>query len=118
MKRWAIFLATGAAAGWLSGCGDSVESLTGSYAPATDASGLVAFSQVQPTLLEKCAICHSEYNDSAKIANKSASRMYSVIYDYSMPASGVAQLAPQDRVNLLKWLQQMKDKNLGGGNGG
>ena len=114
MRKAFIVLLLGGAFGWLSGCGDTVQSLMVPYQDANT----VSFAQVRPILLEKCAICHSEYNDSARIANKSASKMYSVIYDYSMPASGVAQLAPQDRVDLLKWLQQMKDNHLGGGNGG
>jgi len=113
MRRTFIVLLLGGALGWLSGCGDTVQSLMGPYQLGAD-STTIAFAQVQPVLLEKCAICHDEYSDSAKIANKSASRMYSVIYDYSMPASGVAQLAPQDRVDLLKWLQQMKTAGLGG----
>ncbi len=113
MRKLFIVLLLGSAFGWLSGCGDTVQSLMGPYQKSAD-SDTIRFSQVQPILLEKCAICHSEYNDSAQIANRSASRMYSVVYDYSMPASGVAQLAPQDRVNLLKWLQQMKNAGLGG----
>jgi uncharacterized membrane protein len=117
MRKAFIVLLLGGTLGWLSGCGDTVQSLMGPYQNSISTDTL-SFAQVRPILLEKCAICHNEYNDSAKIANKSASRMYSVVYDYSMPASGVAQLAPQDRVDLLKWLKQMKDKNLGGGNGG
>jgi len=115
MKRWKLLLALGAAVGWLSGCGDSVESLTGSYVPATDASGLVAFSQVQPTLLEKCAICHGEYVDSAKIVNGDVKGMYKAVYGYYMPASGVSQLAPQDRIALLAWLKQVEAQGLGKG---
>jgi len=116
MRQAFIVLLLGGSLGWLSGCGDTVQSLMGPYQQSVDAT-TISFAQVQPILLEKCAICHNEYNDSAQIVNKSASRMYSVVYDYSMPASGVAQLAPQDRINLLKWLQQMKDKGFGGKGG-
>ena len=87
------------------GCGDTLQSLTSDYKPTTDASGRVSFAQVKPSLLEKCAICHGEYNDSAKIL-RGANKVYEAVYSYYMPASGVAPLAPQDRIDLLAWLDQ------------
>ena len=89
----------------LSGCGDSVESLTSDYSPPVDASGRVSFAQAQPILLEKCAICHDEYKDSSGTL-RGAAKTYDAVKDYYMPASGVAPLAPQDRIVLLAWLDQ------------
>lgn len=94
------------AAGGIVGCGDTVQSLTSDYKPTTDASGRVGFAQVRPTLLEKCAICHGDYNDSAKILDHEAASVYDAVQGYYMPASGVAPLAPQDRIDLLTWLDQ------------
>ena len=116
MRKAFIVLLLGGTVGWLSGCGDTVQSLMGPYQSAINLDTL-SFAQVQPILLEKCAICHNEYNDSAAIVKKGVSGIYKEVYNYSMPASGVAQLAPQDRVDLLRWLQQMKDKGFGGKGG-
>jgi uncharacterized membrane protein len=116
MRKFVTVLLLGGVLGWLSGCGDTVQSLMSPYQNEVNAT-TISFAQVRPVLLEKCAICHDEYNDSAKIANKGVNEIYTQVHDYSMPASGVAQLAPQDRVDLLKWLQQMKDKGFGGKGG-
>ncbi|HXP91394.1 MAG TPA: hypothetical protein VN931_10750 [Fibrobacteria bacterium] len=116
MKRTIFVLLLGGAAGWFAGCGDTVQSLMGPYQLHVD-STTVSFAQVQPILLEKCAICHSEYNDSAQIVAKGVNQIYTQVYDYSMPASGVAQLAPQDRIDLLRWLQEMKTAGYGGKGG-
>ena len=37
------------------------------------------------------------------------------VYGYYMPASGVSQLAAQDRIDLLAWLSQVKAQGLGKG---
>jgi len=113
MKRAIFVLLLGGAAGWLSGCGDTVQSLMGPYQNVVN-SETIAYDQVQPILEMKCVICHDEYSDSAKIANKGVNGMYTQVYNYSMPASGVAPLSPQDRVILLKWLQQMQKAGFGG----
>lgn len=113
MRKAFIVLLLGGTLGWLSGCGDTLQTLMGPYQAQVNKDTL-SFAQVKPILLEKCAICHNEYNDSATIVNKGVNRVYSVVNDYSMPASGVAQLAPEDRIDLLRWLQQMKDKGFGG----
>lgn len=116
MKKFILVLLLGGSLGWLSGCGDTVQSLMAPYQNEANAT-TISFAQVRPVLLEKCAICHDEYNDSARIASKGVDEVYQQVRDYSMPASGVAQLAPQDRVDLLKWLQQMKDMGFGGHGG-
>jgi uncharacterized membrane protein len=113
MKRTFFVLLLGGAAGWLAGCGDTIQSLMGPYQQQVNQDSL-SFAQVKPILLEKCAICHSEYNDSAQIVSKGVNQIYTQVYDYSMPASGVAQLAPQDRIDLLRWLQEMKNAGYGG----
>jgi len=113
MKRAIFVLLLGGAAGWLAGCGDTVQSLMGPYQKVVDAD-TISYLEVQPILQEKCVICHDEYSDSAKIANRGVNGMYTQVYNYSMPASGVAPLAPQDRVLLLKWLQQMQLAGFGG----
>jgi uncharacterized membrane protein len=89
----------------LASCGDSVQSLTASDPLPVDAAGRIEFSQVAPILREKCAICHGEYTDSAKIVKKAA-EIANTIESYYMPAPGVAQLAPQDRATLIAWLHQ------------
>jgi len=113
MKRAIFVLLLGGAAGWLSGCGDTVQSLLGPYQNVVN-SETIAYLEVQPILQEKCVICHNEYSDSAKIATRGVNGMYTQVYNYSMPSSGVAPLAPQDRVLLLKWLQQMQKAGFGG----
>ncbi len=105
MRNILKLAAWGAALGLLASCGDSVEALTGSVTPPLDPAGRVEFSQVQPILREKCAICHNEYSDSAKIVKK-AKQIAATIEGYYMPAPGVAQLAPEDRITLLAWLHQ------------
>jgi uncharacterized membrane protein len=105
MRHGIKLLLIGTACGLLAGCGDSVESLTASDPLPVDAAGRIEFSQVAPILREKCAICHGEYTDSAKIV-KNAGQIANTIEGYYMPAPGVAQLAPQDRATLLAWLRQ------------
>ena len=105
MRHGFKLLLIGAACGLIAGCGDSVESLTASDPLPRNAAGLIEFSQVAPILREKCAICHGEYTDSAKIVKKAA-EIANTIESYYMPAPGVAQLAPEDRATLLAWLRQ------------
>jgi len=114
-RRFLLALCAFVTAGGLAGCGDTLQSLTSDYKPTTDASGRVSFVQVRPTLLEKCAICHNEYNDSAKILH-GASKVYDAVNSYYMPASGVAPLAPQDRIDLLAWLNENRALWTKGGN--
>lgn len=111
MRKRPTLLLLSIGAIWLSGCGDSVEDLTSSVQPTTGPAGRVAFSQVQPTLLEKCAICHDEYNDSAKILRQ-ARKVRDAVYGGYMPAPGVAPLAVQDRINLIAWLDQVRAEGL------
>jgi len=110
-RRILLALLASVAGGGLWGCGDTVESLSADYQPTN-----VAFSQVKPVLLEKCAICHDEYNDSAKILGHDAQSVYDAVKGYYMPAPGVAPLAPQDRKDLLAWLDQNRALWKKGGN--
>jgi len=96
-----------AAGALLASCGDSEESLTSSLAPTTGPGDSLTYAQIRPILTNKCVLCHGEYAERAKVV-EGAEEIRDAVEGFYMPAPGVSRLSPQERIDLLAWLKQVK----------